>query len=58
LQISSDIDNTVPASADNSKEVPAADAQGIDWMKNLGPNSTYTKASGSPRKIRLIKSGS
>ena len=58
LQISSDIDNTVPASADNSKEVPAADAQGIDWMKNLGPNSTYAKASGSPRKIRLIKSGS
>jgi hypothetical protein len=58
LQISSDADNTVPASVDNSKEVPVVDAQGIDWMKNLGPNSTYSKASGSPRKIRLIKSAS
>ena len=58
LQISPDTDNTVQASPDNSKDIPAVDAQGIDWMKSAGPNSTYGRASGSPRKIRLVKNGS
>ena len=58
LQISSAIDNTIPRSADGTQEESKADAQGIDWMKNLGPSSIYDKATKSPRKIRLIKSGS
>ena len=58
LQISSTRDNTVPKSVDGAKEESRTDVQGIDWMKNLGPSSTYDKATESPRKIRLIKNGS
>jgi len=58
LQISSDIDNTIPRSVDNVQEKTTTDAQGIDWMKDPGPSLIYEKATKSPRKIRLIKSGS
>ena len=58
LQISSALDTTIPKSTDGVQEESKTDAQGIDWMKNLGPNSTYQNATKSPRKIRLIKSGS
>lgn len=55
LEINSDLDTTIPPSSDNAQAAQAVDGQGIDWMKDLGPNSTYQKASGSPRTIRLIK---
>ena len=58
LQISSALDNTIPKSTDGAQEESKTDAQGIDWMKNIGPNSTYQNATKSPRKIRLIKKGS
>lgn len=57
LQISTELDNTIPESADDDKPKSAKDTQGIDWMNDLGPNSIYQKASKSPRKVRLIKSG-
>jgi len=57
LQISTELDTTIPESSDNDKPKSAPDGQGVDWMKDLGPNSIYQKASKSPRKVRLIKSG-
>lgn len=57
LQISSDADNTIPVSSNVTTAVPTPDAQGIDWMKDTGPDSVmYAKASKSPRKIRIVKS--
>jgi len=57
LQISSELDDTIPASSDTDKEKSVIGAKGIDWMKNLGPNSIYQQATKSPRKIRLVIKG-
>ncbi|WP_162801785.1 hypothetical protein [Candidatus Chromulinivorax destructor] len=57
LQISSDADNTIPFSSNVTTPPAAPDAQGIDWMKDTGPDAAmYNKASKSARKIRLVKS--
>ncbi len=59
IEVSGDQDNSIsPALSTTSSQTvatPTTDSNGVDWMRDAGPSTNYTKAAdGSPRKVRLL----